>query len=160
MDLEKNTKIILFKGELVSETMLQGSLSLQSIWEEKDTKFNPKKQWQNCFKPFKFLPSLCLCCWPLTSREAWEVRSSQCHRLSLLFPSLFFSFLIYFFFPPRLLHLCNRPLIREILLNCWQWCTVVLRWHDVWGKRFCCTTTQNQLENYFLRQVRNLHCFS
>lgn len=58
MCLVKTTKIILLKGELVSERMLQGSLSLLSSWEEKDTKFNPEKQRQNCFKLFKFLPSL------------------------------------------------------------------------------------------------------
>lgn len=161
MCLVKTTKIILLKGELVSERMLPSSLSLISTWEEKDTKFNPKKQWQNCFKLFKFLPSRLPTLLTLNKQRglgSMIISTPQTLSLSLSPP---YSFLFCsFFFPPRLSHLCNRPLIREILLNCWQWCTVVLRWHDVWGKRFCCTTTQNQLENYFLRQVRNLHCFS
>lgn len=55
MCLVKTTNIILLKGELVSERMLQGSLSLLSSWEEKDTKFNPEKQRQNCFKLFQVL---------------------------------------------------------------------------------------------------------
>lgn len=58
--LSKNHKDYFIKGELVSERMLKGSLSLLSTWEEKDTKFNPKKQWQNSFKLFKFLPSCLL----------------------------------------------------------------------------------------------------
>lgn len=37
---------------------------------------------------------------------------------------------------------------------------MVLHWDDIRGKWLRCTTTQNQLENYFLRQVTNLRGFS
>lgn len=161
MCLVKTTKIILLKGELVSERILQHSLSLLSTWEEKNTKFNPEKQRQSCFKLFKFSPSRLPMLLTLNKQTGLESMIISMPQTLSLFPLLILFFSDPFFFSsPRLSHLRNRPLIREILLNCWQWCTVVLRWHDVWGKRFCCTTTQNQLENYFLRQVRNLHCFS
>lgn len=164
MCLVKTTKIILLKGELILERMLRVHYHSYQLERKRTQSVILKNKDKTVSSSLSSYLAVCLCCWPLTSREAWEVWSSQRHRLSLSFslppPYSFLFCYFFFFFPPRLSHLRNRPLIREILLNCWQWCTVVLRWHDVWGKRFCCTTTQNQLENYFLRQVRNLHCFS
>lgn len=127
MCLVKTTKIILLKGELVSERMLPSSLSLISTGEEKDTKFNPKKQWQNCFKLFKFLPS----CLPMLltlnkQRGLGSMIISTPQTLSLfLFPLLILFFSVPFFSPQD-----YRIYVIVLLLErfCWtadndvQWC--------------------------------------
>lgn len=162
MCLVKTTKIILLKVSSSQRECCRVHYHSYELERKRTQSLIPRNNYKTVSSSLSSYLAGCLCCWPLTSRGAWEVWASQSHRFSLsLSPPYYFLFWYFlFFFSPRLSHLRNRPLIREILLNCWQWCTVVLRWHDVWGKRFCCTTTQNQLENYFLRQVRNLHCFS
>lgn len=103
--LSKNTgrQITLSKSELVSLTVLQCSVSFLIRYHQMETKFNPKKLQENCFKFFMFLPS----CLPtrliLSKQKAWA--GTYCHLkkttqyLSLsLFPSFFFSFLSLSFF--------------------------------------------------------------
>lgn len=54
--------------------------------------------------------------------------------------------------------LCNRKLVREISQAYWQWRALGFGRGDTREARFCCTTTQKQLEIYIPRQVRTSSC--
>lgn len=127
MCLVKTTKIILLKCELILERMLRGSLSLLPTWEEKDTKFNPEKQRQNCFKLFKFLPSRLPMLLTLNKqRGLGSLIISTPQTLSLSLPPPYSFLFCYFFFFPQ----DYRIYVIVLLLGrfCWtadndvQWC--------------------------------------